>query len=68
MIIHGNNIEKLKEYPDNYFDAVVTDPPYGLGKEPDAVQLMKDWVEKGYHEVKGTGFMGKEWDAFSYSP
>ena len=68
MIIHGNNIEKLKEYPDNYFDAVVTDPPYGLGKEPNAEELMKDWVEKGYHEIKGTGFMGKEWDAFVPQP
>lgn len=24
------NIDVLKEYPDNYFDSVVTDPPYGL--------------------------------------
>jgi DNA modification methylase len=67
-IIHGNNIERLKEYPDNYFDSVVTDPPYGLGKEPNAEELMKDWVEKGYHEIKGTGFMGKEWDAFVPQP
>lgn len=26
----GNNLEVLKEYPDNYFDSVITDPPYGL--------------------------------------
>ena len=68
MVITGNNIEKLKEYPDNYFDAVVTDPPYGLGKEPNSVELMKDWVEKGYHEIKGTGFMGKDWDSFVPQP
>lgn len=68
MIILGNNIEELKSYPDNYFDAVVTDPPYGLGKEPDACELMRNWVDKGYHEIKGKGFMGKSWDAFVPQP
>ena len=67
-VINGNNIDILKQYPDNYFDAVVTDPPYGLGKEPNAEELMKDWIEKGYHEISGTGFMGKEWDAFIPQP
>lgn len=67
-IINGNNIDILKQYPDNYFDAIVTDPPYGLGKEPNAEKLMKDWIEKGYHEISGTGFMGKEWDAFIPQP
>lgn len=68
IVINGNNIDILKTYPDNYFDAVVTDPPYGLGKEPNAAELMKDWVEHGYHEVSGSGFMGKEWDAFVPQP
>jgi site-specific DNA-methyltransferase (adenine-specific) len=68
IVINGNNIDILKKYPDNYFDAVVTDPPYGLGKEPNAAELMKDWVEHGYHEVSGSGFMGKEWDAFVPQP
>ena len=67
-ILHGNNIELLKSIPDNSIDAVVTDPPYGLGKEPNAELLMQDWIEKGYHEVKGSGFMGKEWDAFVPQP
>jgi len=31
MKIHnGNNIDILKTYSDNYFDSVVTDPPYGI--------------------------------------
>ena len=37
-IINGNNIDILKTFPDNYFDSIVTDPPYGinfLGKEWD---------------------------------
>ena len=68
QVINGNNIDLLKNYHDNYFDAIVTDPPYGLGKEPNAEELMKDWIEKGYHEIKGLGFMGKEWDAFVPQP
>jgi site-specific DNA-methyltransferase (adenine-specific) len=68
IVINGNNLDALKKYPDNYFDAVVTDPPYGLGKEPNAEEVMKGWIEKGYHEVGGSGFMGKEWDAFVPQP
>lgn len=30
MIINSDNITALKNYPDNYFDSIVTDPPYGL--------------------------------------
>jgi len=68
MILTGDNLHLLKNYPDNYFDAIVTDPPYGLGKEPNAEQLMRDWIDKGYHEISGSGFMGKEWDAFVPQP
>ena len=35
----GNNIDVLKTFPDNHFDSIVTDPPYGidfLGKAWDA--------------------------------
>lgn len=68
IVVNGDNLELLKKYPDNYFDAVVTDPPYGLGKEPEAAELMKDWIQNGYHEISGSGFMGKEWDAFVPQP
>lgn len=68
QVFNGNNIELLKNYPDNYFDAVITDPPYGLGKEPNAEQLMKNWIEHGFQEISGTGFMGKEWDSFVPQP
>lgn len=29
-IIHGKAEKKLKDFPDNFFDSCVTDPPYGL--------------------------------------
>jgi len=67
-VINCNNIEELKKFPDNYFDSVVTDPPYGLGKEPDAVEVMTAWATTGFHEIQGSGFMGKEWDAFVPQP
>jgi len=68
IVVNGDNLKLLKQYPDNYFDSVVTDPPYGLGKEPNASELMRDWIEHGYHEIEGKGFMGKEWDAFVPQP
>jgi DNA modification methylase len=67
-IFVGNNIELLKKYPDNFFDSIVTDPPYGLGKEPNAEEMLQAWITTGYLEVKGSGFMGKEWDAFIPQP
>jgi site-specific DNA-methyltransferase (adenine-specific) len=67
-ILTGDNIELLKQYPDNYFDSVVTDCPYGLGKEPNALKLLQDWIDHGYHEIKGKGFMGKSWDSFVPQP
>ena len=68
IVISGNNIETLKNYPNNYFDAVVTDPPYGLGKEPNAEEMLRAWIDTGYLAVNGSGFMGKEWDAFVPQP
>lgn len=64
----GNNLDILKTLPDNSIDSIVTDPPYGLGKEPNAINVLKDWLDHGYHEIKGKGFMGKEWDAFVPQP
>lgn len=67
-ILLGDNIDLLKQYPDNYFDSVCTDCPYGLGKEPNALKLLQDWIDHGYHEIKGKGFMGKSWDSFVPQP
>lgn len=39
QVIQGNNADVLRTFPDNYFDSIVTDPPYGidfLGKDWDA--------------------------------
>lgn len=64
----SDNIEFIKTLPDNSIDAIITDSPYGLGKEPKPEKLILDWVNLGYHEIKGKGFMGKSWDAFVPQP
>lgn len=65
---NGNNIDVLKTFEDNSIDSVVTDPPYGLGKEPDVRLMLQSWLEFDYMEVSGGGFMGKKWDAFVPQP
>jgi site-specific DNA-methyltransferase (adenine-specific) len=68
QLLQGDCLEVLRGMPDNSVDSIVTDPPYGLGKEPDALKMLTDWIETGHHDVKGRGFMGKEWDAFVPQP
>jgi DNA modification methylase len=65
----GKSEEVLKGLPDNSVSSIVTDSPYGLGKEPNAVDVLRDWIDHGYHEVKAKGgFMGKKWDSFVPQP
>ena len=54
QLFNQNCLEVLKKLPENSIDSVVTDPPYGLGKEPDVVEVMSSWIKEGFHEVKGT--------------
>jgi site-specific DNA-methyltransferase (adenine-specific) len=64
----GNNLDFLKSLPDNTIDAVVTDPPYGLGKEPNPMEVLKAWIAGEEFHAKGGGFMGHEWDSFVPNP
>lgn len=64
----GNSLDVLKEYNDNFFDSCVTDPPYGLGKEPDPLIVLRDWLDKGFSTVRGRGFLNQEWDSFVPQP
>lgn len=67
--IHNDNcLEVLKEYPDNYFDAIVCDPPYGLSKQPKIEEVLNHWLNDKEYTHKSKGFMGKEWDSFVPSP
>jgi site-specific DNA-methyltransferase (adenine-specific) len=57
----------MRAMPDNSVDAVLTDPPYGLGNTTSAqvTEAIIAWTS-GDREFlpSGRGFMGKEWDAF----
>jgi site-specific DNA-methyltransferase (adenine-specific) len=67
--ICGDSLDVLKELEDNSIDSIVTDSPYGLSKDLDAVEVMKAWIETGFYDLKNrTGFMGKKWDAFVPQP
>ena len=64
----GDCLETLRSMPDESVDAVVTDPPYGLGREPDPREVLRAWLDGDEFKPGGTGFMGKAWDAFVPSP
>jgi site-specific DNA-methyltransferase (adenine-specific) len=71
VVYHGNCLDELKNIPDNYVDAIVTDPPYGLGdSDPDYIlSALKMWMDGDRsHIPAGKGFMGKQWDAFVPPP
>jgi DNA modification methylase len=61
-------LEFLKLLPDNCIDACVTDPPYGLSKEPDIAEVMRHWLAGDRYEHGSRGFMGKSWDSFVPGP
>jgi site-specific DNA-methyltransferase (adenine-specific) len=50
-------VEAMKEYPDNYFDLAVVDPPYGLGKK-----LAHAGNGKNAQSKFTNDFKAKNWD------
>ncbi len=70
MIIHGDSIDELKRLDANSIDAVVTDPPYGLGDTSPArvAECLRAWSSGEAWEVSGSGFMGRAWDAWVPPP
>ena len=64
----GDVLERLKAYPDNYFDGCLTDPPYGLSAPPDMAEVLGKWLKFEEYKHSSKGFMGKEWDSFVPGP
>src|SRR5690625_6373151 len=58
-VIHGDCLDVLKELDDNSVDSVVTDPPYGLSKEPDINEVLSKWLAGEEYDHGHGGFMGK---------
>jgi DNA modification methylase len=67
-LINGDCLEIMRGMPDDSVDAVVTDPPYGMGREPDIAEVMRHWLAGESYEQSGGGFMGKDWDSFVPNP
>jgi site-specific DNA-methyltransferase (adenine-specific) len=67
-ILNGDCSKILSHLPENSIDSVVTDPPYGLSKEPNAAEVLSHWLAGDDYESTGGGFMGKTWDSFVPGP
>lgn len=66
-ILVGDCIELLKRFPDNYFSAIVTDPPFGLefmGKDWDA-PWKENWQDGSGFSKPGIGDRETPWPSFS---
>lgn len=70
-VLSGDCLDVLATLPDQSVDAVVTDPPYGLGDHRPAqvVDAVTAWAAGDRARVPdGRGFMGRAWDAFVPPP
>lgn len=69
-LINADCFEALKELADNSVDAVVSDPPYGLGRcsPAEVAECMIAWAKGETWTPKGSGFMSKVWDAWVPPP
>jgi DNA modification methylase len=70
MLINADCFEALKGIASNSVEAVVTDPPYGLGACTPAqvAECLQAWSSGKTWKPKGSGFMGKAWDAWVPPP
>jgi len=69
MTLHlGPCLDLLRSLPDASVDAVVTDPPYGLGRPPPPREVLAAWLAGQEYRPRGGGFMGQEWDSFVPGP
>jgi site-specific DNA-methyltransferase (adenine-specific) len=64
----SDNRDILASLDSNSISAVVTDPPYGLSKEPDVAEVLTHWLNGDDYTHTGGGFMGKKWDSFVPGP
>lgn len=67
-LMQGDCLDKLKELEDNSVDSIVTDPPYGLSKEPDMMEVLRHWMNGEDYNHNSKGFMQKSWDSFVPNP
>jgi DNA modification methylase len=68
MVINMECRAFMSSLPSNTFDSIVTDPPYGLSKQPNMREVLKHWLNGDDYTATGGGFMGKSWDSFVPGP
>ena len=68
MVINMECRAFMTSLPANSFDSIVTDPPYGLSKQPNMKEVLKHWLNGDDYQATGGGFMGKSWDSFVPGP
>lgn len=54
--------------PPDSVDSIVTDPPYGLSKEPKMEDVLRHWLNGDDYVHGGAGFMSAAWDSFVPGP
>lgn len=67
----GESLDVLPAIPDASIDAIITDPPYGLGEHsPNTInQALAVWTtDDRSHVPSGRGFMRRNWDTFVPPP
>jgi len=54
-LIHGDCLQALKSYGDNYFDVAIVDPPYGIGidGQKQSINLKNPKANRKAHDFKG---------------
>lgn len=69
-LICGDSMQELRNLDPCSIDAVVCDPPYGLGQTTPAQvsSCLQAWSRGETWKPKGSGFMGKSWDSWVPPP
>ncbi len=67
-VILGDCREVLAGMEAESVSAIVTDPPYGLSKEPNIAEVLTHWLAGDDYQHNGGGFMGRTWDSFVPGP
>lgn len=67
-IFNGDCLEVLRGLPDDSVESCVTDPPYGLSKEPNINEVLTKWLAGEAYDHGHGGFMAKSWDSFVPHP
>jgi site-specific DNA-methyltransferase (adenine-specific) len=72
MLYAGDCLPIMRSFrEDNSYNAIITDPPYGLSdiSSADTIQAITAWASSDREHVPdGKGFMGNEWDRFVPPP